>query len=539
MTARAPRLWLASLLLMAAFAFLPGLASLPITDRDEARFAQASRQMVESGDPIDIRLGDEPRLKKPVGIYWLQSAAAVLSGKGAEAPLWVHRLPSLLGACLSVLLLAATGAPLFGWRAALGGAALLAAGLVIGAEARIAKTDAALLAAVLAGQAVLARLHMANTLPRRGLAYPFWLAIAAAVLLKGPIGPLVIALTAATLAFLRREIRWLAPLASPSAILMALAIAAPWFIAITLRGGAAFWQGSVGVDLMPKLASGQEGKGAPPGSYLLALWLTFWPATALLILALPGFWQARRTRPMQFLAAWALPFWLVLEAVPTKLLHYPLPVYPALALAAAAFAPAGLSRAGRPLRIAATVALLPGLALGGALLVIAIRSGSPAAAVPIGLGLLAATTLAGATAHAILTRAAARLVPLAALTGVALFGGLFPGIARLDLLWPGHRAAAMATEHAKAAGCPAPRLAGWGFTEPSLLWLGGRDTPLISGNAPLPQDLSAPCTYVIRAISDGQPPAPPTCQSLSRFEGLAIGAGRRVRLDLLDCGGPR
>ncbi len=527
-------------MLVSLLTFLPGFWTLPVTDRDEARFVQASRQMVETGDLVDIRLGQEARLKKPAGIYWLQAAAAVASGQGAEAPLWVHRLPSLIGAALSVLLVAITGAPLVGARAAMGGAALLAAGLVLGAEARIAKTDAVLLATVLAGQAVLARLHMASTPQRPWLGYAFWLAVAGAVLIKGPIGPAVLALTVAPLVLIRRDLRWLAPLANPGAILLGLAVAAPWFVAITLRDGAAFWQGSVGVDLLPKIAAGQEGKGAPPGSYLVALWITFWPASALLVLAFPALWRARASRPVQFLGAWALPFWILLEAVPTKLLHYPLPVYPALALAAATYGPQGLAQAGRGLRLAAGAALVPGLVFGAAILWGALHVGSTAAAVPLALGLAAATLLALATGRAIALRATGRLVPLAVLTGTALFMGLFPALARIDLLWPGHRAVAEARMRAGSAGCAAPRLVGWGYGEPSLLWLGGRDTPLIPAAAALPPEVLAPCTFVLHAAQDNRPTTPPPgCRALSRHEGLAIGAGRWLRLDLLDCGVPR
>src|ERR1700746_3194447 len=54
--------------------FLPGFFSTPPVDRDEPRFAQATKQMVESGDFVDIRFQDDVRYKKPVGIYWLQGA---------------------------------------------------------------------------------------------------------------------------------------------------------------------------------------------------------------------------------------------------------------------------------------------------------------------------------------------------------------------------------------------------------------------------------------------------------------------------------
>src|SRR6187399_1721653 len=64
----------ALLALVALVAFLPGQFSIPPIDRDEARFAQATKQMIESGDFVDIRFQDVARYKKPVGIYWLQAA---------------------------------------------------------------------------------------------------------------------------------------------------------------------------------------------------------------------------------------------------------------------------------------------------------------------------------------------------------------------------------------------------------------------------------------------------------------------------------
>ena len=65
---------IALLLVCGALFFLPGFFNIPPIDRDEARFAQATKQMVESNDFVDIRFQDEVRYKKPVGIYWLQAA---------------------------------------------------------------------------------------------------------------------------------------------------------------------------------------------------------------------------------------------------------------------------------------------------------------------------------------------------------------------------------------------------------------------------------------------------------------------------------
>src|SRR5689334_4365532 len=81
--------------------WLPGVISLPALDRDESRFAQSSRQMVESGDVVDIRFGHVPRYKKPIGIYWLQAASTKVAGLfqgGRDDRIWSYRFPSVLGA---------------------------------------------------------------------------------------------------------------------------------------------------------------------------------------------------------------------------------------------------------------------------------------------------------------------------------------------------------------------------------------------------------------------------------------------------------
>ncbi len=63
------------LVVVALLSILPGFFAIPPTDRDESRFAQATKQMIESGDYVDIRFQETTRYKKPVGIYWLQAAS--------------------------------------------------------------------------------------------------------------------------------------------------------------------------------------------------------------------------------------------------------------------------------------------------------------------------------------------------------------------------------------------------------------------------------------------------------------------------------
>src|SRR5579883_3247263 len=166
--------------------YLPGIAAIPPLDRDEARFAQASRQMLESGDFLDIRFQDEARNRKPAGIYWLQAAAAALVSTPQSAAIWPYRLPSLFGATAAAWLVLGLGQALLreAGIAAPERTAFIAATLLAAvAEAHIAKTDAALLAATAAGQGTLGLAYLRR---RSGAAVPatlaagFWAAETAA-----------------------------------------------------------------------------------------------------------------------------------------------------------------------------------------------------------------------------------------------------------------------------------------------------------------------------------------------------------------------
>ena len=106
----------------------------------------------------------------------------------------------------------------------------------------------------------------------------------------------------------------------------------PWFAAIVAKSGDSFFVQALGHDMLEKVTSGQEAHGAPPGLYLLLFWVTFWPGSILAGLAAPTIWMARREPGARFLLAWLIPSWIVFEVVVTKLPHYVLPLYPAIAI---------------------------------------------------------------------------------------------------------------------------------------------------------------------------------------------------------------
>src|SRR5437762_480591 len=153
-----------ALVVFALVCFLPGINSLSPTNRDESRYAQATKQMLESGDFVDIRFQDVARYRKPVGIYWLQaasvSAAEKLGFRNARARILFYRIPSLIAAVASVLLTYWAALAFVRRRYALLAALAMAGSLILGVEARIATIDASLLVTALAAEGALARFYL-------------------------------------------------------------------------------------------------------------------------------------------------------------------------------------------------------------------------------------------------------------------------------------------------------------------------------------------------------------------------------------------
>lgn len=459
---------------------LPGFFSIPVVDRDETRYAQASRQMVESGDYVVPRLGEANRFKKPIGIYWLQVAAVKLTGHGADAPIWVFRLPSLAAALLAVLLTFAIGRRLFDERTAFFAAALLGTSLILAVEGRLAKTDAAQLASAVAGQLALARFYLAGAQERLRLGWVllFWGAMAAAILIKGPIVPMLTALTAVTLTIWDRRAAWLKRLRPAIGLPFLLLLVLPWLIAIAVQAGPAFFHESVGVDLLSKVAKGQEFHGAPPGAHFAAFWIAFWPGAALVAIAVPSVWANRASPAVRFCVAWLVPFWIVFELIATKLPHYTLPAYPALALLAAA----GLTapRAGRdPLwtRLLVAVAAIGGglTAIAGPVLLYLLEQRLPL--LPLAVAALVVLMAGYAVRQAFVagvTAAVRVLLVEAPALYLLLFGLVAP---QADRLWIAPRLEAAITRVA----CPGPQVMVAGFSEPSVMFVLGQDVQIGDG----------------------------------------------------------
>jgi len=479
-------------------AVLPGLIAFPVMDRDEARFAQATAQMLETGDLVSINLQDTPRFKKPVGIHWLQALSVAALSSVEKRQIWAYRIPSMLGAMAAAAACAWGAAAFFGSTNGAVAGGLLGSSLVLSTEGLLATTDAALCGSITLMMAALGRIYASSrgeVIARTGTRAVFWAGMAMSILLKGPIGPLVAFLTLAALWAWDRKATWMSSLGWTWGVALILLVAGPWAWSITVTTDGGFWTGAVMVDMLSKVASGQESHGAPPGLHTILAPLLLFPGTVLLPAGLMLGWNMRDQTGVRFALCWLVPAWLVFELTPTKLPHYTLPLYGALAWLMAAALQQPIGRISRVTGAALGV-LMAGL-LAGAAIVLANRYGGPSS---LGWAIASAVfVIAAAAAGVVLILFKQRsFVALGAVLGLGIFGhdalaaGLVPS---LQPLWVSNQVAATV----KRAGVdprngvtPGPiSVAGYG--EPSIVFLMGTRTELGTGEV------------AAAAISDGRP----------------------------------
>ncbi|CAN5184049.1 phospholipid carrier-dependent glycosyltransferase [soil metagenome] len=467
--------------LVALIAGLPGLFAMPPLDRDESRFAQATAQMLETDDMVVIKFQDQPRFKKPVGIHWLQAASVTAFSAAEDRGIWAYRIPSLLGAMLAAAACAWGASALLSPKTGLLAGGILGATILLSTEAFIAKTDAALCGFTTLAMAAVARIyaaHLVGETVNRWTKLAFWIGLAMGVLIKGPVGLMVVMLSIAALWIWDRKAPWLKDLGWGWGLTLAAAIVLPWAMMITVATDGAFWSTAVTGDLAPKLAGGQESHGAMFGSYALAAFLLVFPATLLLPSGLVQGWTHRKEAGIRFAVCWLVPTWLVFEILPTKLVHYTLPAFPALAMLMAASLRAPLGKI--PRIIGAVLSALAGVLFAGLVGYLYKDYGDPGD-LPVTI-LTALLFLAAGVVGAVLVmrKTAATALISAGVLGILAHGalvGLF--VPRLEplLLSPRLEQALERADLAPRGGAPGP-VAVTGYAEPSMVFLLGTTTEL-------------------------------------------------------------
>jgi 4-amino-4-deoxy-L-arabinose transferase-like glycosyltransferase len=292
------------------------LGAAPLFDVDEGAFAEATREMVASGDYGSPTLDGAPRFDKPILVYWLQAASVRAFGENEGA----LRLPSAL--CLWGWCLATAGfaGRRWGWRTGTLAGTVLATSagpLVIGR----ACTADALLNLLLALTLFDAWRHLETG--RRAPLLRAYLWIGLGLLAKGPIA-LVIPAAASLLylAVVRAPRRWLRLAFDPWGWLVLLAVAGPWYGYALQRHGMDFVNGFLVKHNLARYTSTLEKHGGSLLYYPLLLPVLLLPWSALLPGAVRALREGGRAAPGCFLLAWAGFVVAFFSFSGTKLPHY-------------------------------------------------------------------------------------------------------------------------------------------------------------------------------------------------------------------------
>ncbi|MCS0501864.1 ArnT family glycosyltransferase [Ancylobacter mangrovi] len=463
------------LVLLCLAALLPGMFAIPPVDRDEARFAYVSRQMAETGDLAEVRVGLEARHTRPLGLHWIQAGivrAAEAAGY-AKAPrtIGLYRLTSLAGGIAAALLTYWAALAFTSRRAALFAATLLVSSASFGVAGRLALPDMPLVACIAAMMGALGRLYMRDEVADAGgwrLPAILWSALALALMVKGLIVPLYPALAVGALVAMDRSARVLRGSAPLAGLGLCLVVGALWFV---LR----HFGGSEGDPALRALTGAVrpvfDGFRALPGTYLLMFWGMFWPGAPLAALAVPIVWKARRLRAMRFLLAWVLPAWILFELLPAKVPAQLMPVFPALAILIAVAVERGalaLSNT-RLVRVLWLWPVIGALIAVLALLGLAVFDGTTSM---LAWPLLIAGFYALVTAASFVRDYGIEKATLLAIAGMLVsgFGVVQLVLPQMQSLWISPRLAALASRTPCAEGSGERIVAAAGFSEPSLLF---------------------------------------------------------------------
>jgi 4-amino-4-deoxy-L-arabinose transferase-like glycosyltransferase len=353
-----------------AFALMfAGTTAIPVMGRDEARFAQAAREMLANGELVVPTFGGVDRYHKPILVYWCTMASYATFGVGVRPA----RLPANLAGAVAVAVLTWAARRRFGRDAGWLAGAMLAVTLVFHVEARACTADMVLLLPTLVMMLAFERV-VDGAAGARGAAV-LWLSLGLGVLAKGPVAPAWLLMTAVAMWLLRLRWRvWQAAaagglvilgwwFAGPAALLPPLAVAGwqlsrsqvaraavgrlrpgwgvplaatvvlPWLVAAWLATDGAFLREGIGHHVVERSFSAFESHGGFPGFYLATCLVAGFPCFPLLAdaVARRSSWQPE-DRGWRFLVAWLVGPLVLIELVQTKLVHYWLCSYPAAVL---------------------------------------------------------------------------------------------------------------------------------------------------------------------------------------------------------------
>lgn len=362
--------------------FVWRLGSTGLVDETPPLFAAAARAMAEGGDWLIPRVNGLPRYDKPPLVYWLMGALYALPGQASWNPLgsWAAALPSALASVAVMLGLADTllrwpqqasdgasegaseGAGERGQAGAFSGAPSLVVVSPPEASLLVAPLVAALAFALSPLMLLWGRTPVSDALftalvaltllllwrryaSAGGAWWPAWVVLGLAVLAKGPVAVVLVALTLGIFGWLQGGwgvlVRRLRPLRG---LLLSGLVAAPWYGLALMVEGRPFWDSFFGYHNLQRFTSVVNHHLQPWWFFGPVLLIASLPFSPLLVLALvralgPWRWGRWPARPVaaplslgRFCACWLLAVLLFFTAASTKLPSYWLPAVPAAAV---------------------------------------------------------------------------------------------------------------------------------------------------------------------------------------------------------------
>lgn len=533
-----------SLLIYIIYLLLTTASSL--WDRDEPRFARATVEMVESGNYLYPTFNDQLRPDKPILIYWLMSIPVRILGVSELSCRMVAPIATLMTAFLTFWL----ARRLFNLKIAFQAGLILMLTPLMTVSGTAATTDALLLACI-TGAIAAFMLSWLN-------GFQLWhlimmiVALSGAMLTKGPVGlaiPLLVMVS--TMLFVRDGA--LNPWRYAGWLLFAVAASTILFLSWGLPANSAthgeFLRLGIGKHVVDRSLNAMESHGGKSFAFYFyygpVLILTFFPW----ILYLPRILTRTTRCPEQggmrprILFCWAVPVILLMSAVATKLPHYILPAWPALAMATAL----GLEQANRTRRsgndswsaqIGLGLFLIVGAILGLGLMIApwvmakAALFGIRVPATMLGIVFLAMTGLAWHYYRKALHDNVAGILGagmLVILLSASLF--LLPAIERYKL-------SPMLAEVIQFNSSPLVPVATCGYGEPSLNFYLGR-SPITSVEGPdLPKWAAASGAGILVVTESRLMPyiaafESPRIETLDIIPGFNYSQGKQVRVHIL------
>ena len=334
-----------------------GTWSLPLIDRDEPRFAEASREMIERGNYIVPYFNNQLRLDKPPLTYWAQVASYHIFGENDFAA----RFPSAIAATLTAVVIFAWGRRIGGERVGWWAAIIFTLSLQTFVHAKAAVADMWLVLFVTlsswAGYELFQRpaLNQGAAVSRPPSAiwkspfFVFYLSLGLGFLAKGPIAwtPL---LTVAVIIIYTRKWQLLGRFKFVRGILLMLAVVALWGIPALIQTHGEFFTVGIGRHVVGRSFVTLEGHGASSvGMYVLLLpfyfvtvFISFFPWSIKLPWLIRKLWRGEKASVNApgysgiligtYLLSGIAVVFVIFTLVSTKLPHYTLPAFPLLAL---------------------------------------------------------------------------------------------------------------------------------------------------------------------------------------------------------------